>query len=189
MYAWGFDVVVESDLDALRDAAALAAYRIVVPLWTLGRMTDAQEEGLVSAVAGGVGLGGFHGMCGAFCDNLRYKWMTGGQLVAHPRDTAASYRVTIVDRDHPVTRGVEDFDMTGTEQYYLHVDPTNHVLATTRFEDGSVIPAAWTRRWGEGRVFYLSVGHSPRDFVGSEPMELLRRGLCWAAGVEIPEGT
>jgi uncharacterized protein len=178
---WGFDVDVTGDLARFEDAEALAAFDLIVPLWTLGTLTKDQEAGLLAAVDGGVGLGGFHGMCGAFINNLGYKWMTGGQLVAHPLDCEASYSVEIVDRAHEITRGIGDFRMERTEQYYMHVDPKIQVLATTRFANGSVNPVVWTNDWGKGKVFYISIGHSPADFDVPEPREILRRGLLWAA--------
>jgi type 1 glutamine amidotransferase len=75
-----------------------------------------------------------------------------------------------------------------SERYYMHVDPSNHVLATTVFEPvsapwvaGTVMPVAWTRRHGSGRVFYSSIGHAPADLDIPEAGELLRRGMLWAA--------
>ena len=71
----------------------------------------------------------------------------------------------------------------------MHVDPSNHVLATTTFAstpgmewiNGVVMPVAWTRVWGRGRVFYCSLGHYPSDFDHPETRDLVRRGILWAA--------
>ncbi|MFN2207313.1 MAG: ThuA domain-containing protein, partial [Candidatus Promineifilaceae bacterium] len=46
--------------------------------------------------------------------------------------------------------------------------------------DGVVMPVAWTRRWGKGRVFYCSLGHVAADFDVPEAREIVRRGLIWA---------
>jgi type 1 glutamine amidotransferase len=61
------------------------------------------------------------------------------------------------------------------------------VLATTTFDaayhdwiDGVVMPVVWKRRWGQGRVFYASVGHVAADFAVPEAKEIVRRGLLWA---------
>lgn len=180
MREWGFDVTVSNDLEDFVDADTLWRYDLIVPLWTLGKLTPAQETGLLEAVRRGTGFAGFHGTCGAFIESLRYKWMTGGQLVVHPGDSEASYDVHVVD-GHEITAGLHDFHMERTEQYYMHVDPRIHVLATTTFDNGSVNPVAWTTTWGEGRVFYISVGHFPRDFDVAEPREMLRRGFLWAS--------
>jgi type 1 glutamine amidotransferase len=75
-----------------------------------------------------------------------------------------------------------------SEQYYMHVDPSNHVLATTRFGsehfewiDGTIMPVIWTRAWGKGKVFYTSLGHVAKDFDVPEAKEIVRRGLLWAS--------
>ena len=86
-------------------------------------------------------------------------------------------------------RSNDSFEVS-SEQYYLHVDPANHVLATTRFPtvtwyhspNGPVeMPVAWTRRWGMGRVYYNALGHKADVIASGAPYEMLRRGLLWAA--------
>jgi type 1 glutamine amidotransferase len=79
-----------------------------------------------------------------------------------------------------------------SEQYYMHVDPSNEVLATTTFSgehafwvEGTVMPVVWKRMYGNGRVFYSSLGHVAADFNVPEAKEIQRRGLLWAAGISI----
>ncbi|MGH8759949.1 MAG: ThuA domain-containing protein, partial [Burkholderiales bacterium] len=139
------------------------------------------------AVRCGVGLAGFHGgMCDAFREAVDYQFMCGGQWVAHPGNII-DYRVNILRRDDPVMQGIEDFDYR-SEQYYMHVDPSNQVLATTTFSgehadwiDGVVMPVVWKRRYGEGRVFYSSLGHVAAEFEVPQMRAILRRGMVWAA--------
>lgn len=183
----GMEVRVSDTLDSLLDAADLAATDLIVPVYTMGTISPEQEAALLAAVEAGTGLGGWHGgMCDAFRDNPAYQFMTGGQWVAHPGDVI-DYTVTIARRDDPITAGLDDFAMR-SEQYYLHVDPANEVLATTTFSgehcawiDGVVMPVAWKRRHGAGRVFHCSLGHVAKDFDVPEAREIVRRGLRWAA--------
>jgi type 1 glutamine amidotransferase len=185
--AEGFAVELSDSLDSLRDADALQRLSLVVPIWTMGTVAPEQLEPLTQAVAAGVGLAGFHGGMGdAFRDAPDFQLMVGGQFVGHP-DGIKDYAVQIADRDHEITHGVSDFAVT-SEQYYMHVDPSNHVLATTTFHpstapwlDGVIMPVVWTRRWGTGRVFYSSVGHSLGDLDVPEVPEIQRRGMLWAA--------
>jgi type 1 glutamine amidotransferase len=63
----------------------------------------------------------------------------------------------------------------------LHVDPGNHVLATTRF-GGVVMPVAWTKMYGQGRVFYCSLGHVAQVFdQAPQILTMVTRGMLWAA--------
>jgi len=180
----GLDAEIASSLDALT-AERLAPLSLVVPIWTMGTIPAERLAALLDAIGGGVGIAGFHGGMGdAFRTAADYQFMVGGQFVAHP-DGIKDYLVHVVDE--PLTDGLADFQVT-SEQYYMHVDPSNHVLATTEFAPetapwvtGTVMPVAWTRRWGNGRVFYSSLGHAPVELDVLEARELLRRGMVWAA--------
>jgi type 1 glutamine amidotransferase len=182
----GLTVEMETTLDVYLDPERLRTFDVIVPIWTMGTITREQEAGLLDAVASGVGVAGWHGgMADAFRNNPDYQFMVGGQWVAHPGGVI-DYTVNIVAPDDPITRGLSDFAMH-SEQYYLHVDPSNEVLATTTFSGehapwiaGTVMPVVWKRHWGEGRVFYCSLGHKAVDFDVPEAREIVRRGIHWA---------
>ncbi|GIK57973.1 MAG: hypothetical protein BroJett015_36360 [Chloroflexota bacterium] len=186
--AAGFQVTISDSLDVYLDAGFLAGLDVIVPCWTIGTITKEQESGLLTAVSNGVNIAGWHGGMGdSFRNNTNYQWMVGGQWVAHPGDII-DYTVNITRHDNPITQGLSDFRMH-TEQYYMHVDPSNEVLATTTFDteiapwvNGCVMPVVWKRRWGHGRVFYSSLGHKAHDFDVHEAREIQRRGILWAAG-------
>jgi type 1 glutamine amidotransferase len=183
----GFDVELSDTLEALNDEARLRTFDLIVPHWTMGQLTDDQERALTRAVASGVGLGGIHGGMGdAFRANTGYQFMTGGQFVAHP-DNHKDYLVRITNQSDPIVAGLDDFHVH-SEQYYMHIDPANVVLATTTFAtaeapwvNGTVMPVVWTRKFGQGRVFYQSIGHSLQELAVPEVREITKRGLVWAA--------
>lgn len=190
--AHGMTVQVADTLDALA-SEDLTRLDLIVPVWTMGTISAEQLNPLLAAVAGGVGLGGCHGgMCDAFRNATEYQFMTGGQWVAHPGGDGVRHAVRIIDRGHVITGGVEDFAVS-TEQYYMHVDPVNHVLATTRFPvaDGPHVangpvemPVAWTKWYGQGRVFYCSLGHHADVVRAPHVLRLCLQGLLWAARQE-----
>lgn len=177
----GFDVERADTLDALLDAEKLKGLDLIVMHWTMGEISGEQLKPLMEAVEGGVGFAGIHGgMCDSFRNSCNYQFMCGGQWVAHPGGII-DYRVHIVDHADPITAGLDHFDMH-SEQYYMHVDPSNHVLATTTFEvNGCTMPAVWKRMWGKGRVFYSSLGHVAQDLEVPEALTIMTRGMCWAA--------
>jgi uncharacterized protein len=182
----GFRVHLDNTTAAFA-AHALTKMSLIVPILTMAKIEKSEIENLTKAVRGGVGLAGFHGgMCDAFRDAVEYQFMCGGQWVAHPGNII-DYRVNILQRHDPVMQGIEDFDYR-SEQYYLHVDPSNQVLATTTFSgahanwiDGVVMPVVWKRRHGEGRVFYSSLGHVASEFEVPQMRTILQRGMVWAA--------
>jgi type 1 glutamine amidotransferase len=187
LQSYGFDVKIHNSLDVLLDQEVMRTLNLIVPIWSMGTITPEQERGLLDAVKSGVGIAGWHGGMGdAFRNNPNYQWMVGGQWVAHP-DDITDYVVNIVDHEDPITQGIPDFKMH-SEQYYMHVDPSNQVLATTTFHtsaapwiNGCVMPVVWKRMWGQGRVFYSSLGHVARDFDVAEVREIQTRGMLWAS--------
>ena len=182
----GLKVRIETSTKAFADPS-IVDLSLIVPIITMSKIEKDELANLTGAVREGVGLAGFHGgMCDAFRDAVDYQFMTGGQWVAHPGNVI-DFRVNIARPDDPVTEGIGDFDYR-SEQYYMHVDPSNEVLATTTFTgehapwiDGVVMPVAWKRRHGKGRVFYSALGHVASEFQVPQMRTLLERGMLWAA--------
>ncbi len=190
----GFQVEVSNTLDAYLDAEKLKALDLIVPIWTMGTIKGEQLHPLLEAVKSGVGLAGCHGgMCDSFRDATEYQFMTGGQWVAHPGNDGVEYTVRITDPDHFITQGTPLEFPVKSEQYYMHVDPANKVLAVTRFPtadgphvpNGTVdMPVVWTKYYGKGRVFYNSLGHVANIMRQPDPLRLMTRGFLWAAHAE-----
>lgn len=182
----GFEVQVENQT-AVFAAANLDRLDLIVPIITRSTITKPECDKLTAAVRAGVGLAGFHGgMCDAFRDAVDYQFMTGGQWVAHPGNII-DFRVDIAKPDDSVVAGLSAFDYR-SEQYYMHVDPANEVLATTTFSgehapwiNGVVMPVVWKRKHGAGRVFYSALGHVAAEFQVPQMRTLFERGMLWAA--------
>jgi hypothetical protein len=181
-----FEVQVENQTAAFA-AADLDRLDLIVPIVTRSTITKPECDKLTAAVRAGVGLAGFHGgMCDAFRDAVDYQFMTGGQWVAHPGNII-DFRVDIAKPHDPVMAGLSAFDYR-SEQYYMHVDPSNEVLATTTFSgehapwiNGVVMPVVWKRKHGAGRVFYSALGHVAAEFHVAQMRTLFERGMLWAA--------
>jgi type 1 glutamine amidotransferase len=197
--SWTYSVLEGIDADVVEvndpfvlESEKLTDYDLIILGWnnalTTEDLTDRQEDRLLDAVAEGTSIVAWHGAGAAFRSSLKYHWLVGGSFIEHPGGEGFPYpyRVEIVDRDHPVSSGVADFDVA-SEQYYMHVDPANHVLAETEFAgdiipwlDGVRVPVVWVRQWGKGRVYYNSIGHSLTELNIPENTELTRQGFRWA---------
>lgn len=176
----GFEVEVSDTLDAFKDGEKLKALDLIVPVWTMGSITKEQLNPLLDAVKSGVGIAGCHGGLGdSFRNETEFQYMVGGQWVAHPGNDGVHYKVRIKDRDDPLMAGLEDFDVV-SEQYYMHVDPANRVLAVTSFGE-TEMPVVWTKKYGGGRVFYCSLGHQANIVAMPEVLTIMRRGMVWAS--------
>ena len=188
----GFEVEISDTLDSFLDKEKLLTLDLIIPVWTMAKITNEQCEAVSEAVASGVGIAGCHGgMCDAFRESVLWQFMTGGNWVAHPGGDGVKFMVNIKNSTSPIVENIPDFEVC-TEHYYLHVDPAVEVLATTKFPHTSVkwyhspnkeadMPVAWTKRWGHGRVFYNALGHVNNVFDVPEAFEIMKRGMLWAA--------
>ncbi len=186
----GFSVELSDALDAFKDEAKLMSLDLIVPHWTMAKITPEQLNPVLKAVQSGVGLAGAHGGMGdAFRDSDQWQFMTGGQFVAHPGNDGIEYQVKIAPTPSVITEGISDFTVK-SEQYYMHVDPAIKVLAYTPFPvadgphigNGAVdMPVIWTKVFGKGRVFYNSLGHHESVLAAEPCLTIMRRGFRWAA--------
>jgi len=179
-----FEVKVEGSLDSLSDTQLLRGFDLIVPIWTMGSLSKEQSKGLLEAVRGGVGLGGFHGGTGdAFRGDIDYEWMVGGHFLGHPH--VGDYTVELTGVKSPITAGMPQSFAYKSEQYYVMVDPAIEVLATTIYKhEGreTAMPVVWTKSWGKGRVFYSSLGHTAAELKSyPEVLAMTVRGMLWAA--------
>ena len=192
----GYDTNISTNLDVYLNIEELKSMHLIVPVWTMGEISKNQEKNLLQAVASGVGIAGWHGCMGdSFRQSTDYQFMIGGQWVSHPGGII-NYDVKITNTTDQITKGISNFSIS-TEQYYMHIDPSNEVLATTQFKgdqiisdiapykcewiSGNVMPVVWKRKWGQGNVFYNSIGHKLSDFDVPEVLEIIKRGMLWAS--------
>lgn len=215
----GLVVIREDRLDRLADVEFLKTVDLIIPCWTQAHLDDRLCFAVSEAIESGVGIAGCHGgMCDAFRNSVEWQFITGSQWVAHAGPKWAhhishgdrenleyvknTYPESLIGQTHTskfevnfkksssslIIQGLDDFSAE-TEQYYLHVDPSVDVLASTLIqtkgphsENGIIeMPVVYTKRWGKGRVFYNSMGHVDKIFEIPQVAEVTRRGFLWAA--------
>ena len=179
------DYKINNGLDAYDNYDELVKYDLIIQSVTIGEISKKQEENLVKAVLNGVGIAGAHGgLVDSFRKNTNYQFMIGGQFVAHPGGMI-KHKVKMLNDE--LTNGLSDFDIL-SEQYYMHYDPSVKIIAETKFGGEAydwikdvVMPVAWKKMYGKGKVFFISIGHDPDEFmVYKDGWELLTRGFVWA---------
>ncbi|ODT66980.1 MAG: hypothetical protein ABS75_25715 [Pelagibacterium sp. SCN 63-23] len=183
----GYSVRTATETSAFADPA-IRDLSLIIPIFTMSKIAKEEAENLTKAVENGVGLAGHHGgMSDAFRESVEYQFMVGGQWVAHPGNII-DYTVEVTKPDDPIVAGIKPSFPYTSEQYYMHVDPSNEVLATTTFSgehapwiEGVVMPVVWKRRHGQGKVFHMTLGHRAKEFENSSMATIMRRGMNWAA--------
>lgn len=187
----GFDVTIEDSLEIYADDDVMARTDLIVQSWTMGDILIEEMHGLRVAVENGTGLAGWHGgLLDAFRNATDYQHIVGGQFVAHPGDFVDhTIAVDPEHADHPIVAGVTSPIPLHAEQYWVQCDPASDVLMTTThhphpdtpWHEPVTVPVAWARRWGKGRVFACTVGHSTAELDHPPIHQIVTRGLLWAA--------
>ncbi|OAH13993.1 ThuA domain-containing protein [Streptomyces jeddahensis] len=198
----GYEVRVEESPRIYADASFMAHVDLVVQCMTMSTIEEAELQGLRAAVEAGTGLAGWHGgIADSYRNSSDYLHLIGGQFACHPgvhptertgeqSDNYVPYTVNMLPAaaDHPITRGIGDFELV-TEQYWVLCDDYIDVLATTtqKVRDWDpwnrpvVSPAIWTRQWGQGRVFVTTPGHHMPVLKDPNVRTIIERGLLWAS--------
>ena len=198
----GFEVRVSDSAAVYSDAAVMAETDLIVQCLTMSSIEPEGLAGLRSAVAAGTGFTGWHGgIADSFRASSDYLQLVGGQFATHPgKDPAARHGdetdnflvhtvdITPLGRDHPITAGLDDFELT-TEQYWVLHDDLIDVLATTThpvqpwhpWRRPITSPAVWTRQWGEGRIVVSTPGHSLDILDNPNVRTVIERGMLWAS--------
>jgi type 1 glutamine amidotransferase len=140
-------------------------------------MTDAQQQAIWDFVNRGGGFLALHNSQGIYPPGGLYYKLFGGDYGGHPKPY--TFTVRIENKNHPVTAGVEDFeifDEQHTVKYYLDRE---HLLMRSIARDNLESQAGWWREVGQGRFVYLAPGHTPEALGHPLMQRLIRNSLNW----------
>ena len=172
----GIAVTATTDRDTLLE---LPDYDALVDYTTHNERTDTQREATLEFVSDGGGYAGVHPAAdltaGVEEFDSEMERLVGGRFLDHPDD--ADLPIDVV-ADHPVTEGITDF-VVYDEPYRLTYGDVD-VLARMDHPELGDMPVAWVHRYGEGRVFYCSLGHDEPALTHDAVRRLVGRGTRWA---------
>lgn len=101
------------------------------------------------------------------------------------------YKMNIVNRDHPITRGVSDFVVTEEQHYVIYDKDPKDVLVRSVNEEGlefktekygnqgATCEACWAYEYGQGRVCFMAPGHTIPSLWNPEYVKLQKNALRW----------
>ncbi|MEU4237688.1 ThuA domain-containing protein [Actinoplanes sp. NPDC026619] len=198
----GFEVRIFDSPAIYADKSVMSDTDLILQCVTMSSIERDALAGLREAVAAGTGFTGWHGgIADSFRASSDYLQLVGGQFTTHPgiiasdrkgdeSDNFLTYAVDItpLGRDHPITAGIDDFELT-TEQYWVLHDDLIDVLATTThpvrpwhpWHRPITSPAIWTRQWGKGRIVVTTPGHSLDILENPNVRTVIERGMLWAS--------
>ena len=186
--AVGLTTVCTTDCDAL-SRESLAGRRLLVILrdgmnWPDGHdqphvqwMTDEQQQAIWDFVHAGGGFLPLHNSQGIYPPGGLYYELFGGDYGGHP--APADFKVQVVNPNHPITAGVEEYEIYDEQhmvKYYL--GPEHELLRTSSPTDGEA-SGGWWREMGRGRLAYLSMGHTVEALDHPMTQRLLCNAIRW----------
>jgi type 1 glutamine amidotransferase len=161
----------------------------VLVFYTVGQSLDArQEAALQSFVEAGGGVVAIHGASASFGNSMAWFKLIGGRFAGHAAGTFP-LTISITDADHPVTRGLKEFEIRDEE--YTHRFPEGverRVLARFKERPANTVEknanndVIWTINAGKGRVVYNALGHDEESWKNPSWLKLTAQSVFWAAG-------
>lgn len=144
-------------------------------------ITSDQENALKDYVQSGKALIPIHSASWCFRNSDWYVNAVGGQFESHGE---GNFTATIVDADHPIMSGIEEFETWDETYVHSQLNPDMHVLME-RVDGDHREPYTWILEEGKGRVFYTAYGHNEETWKQPEFQELVANGILWAVGDEV----
>jgi len=158
-----------------------------------GTCSAAERALLETYIKRGGGLVVLHdGMCS---DDPNWFAQIAGAAKQHGEQnySPGPLKVRIVDREHPITRGMSDFEIDDEAFFRLRKTPEMHVLLEAPLPmNGEVHQQAWTYEKAlpggqPHRSFVWMQGHYPANFLKEGPRDLILRGIAWAGKRPVDE--
>ncbi len=155
-------------------------------------MSREHQEAFAELLKQGIGLVALHHNLGAHRGWDEYRKIIGGQFVFEkceidgktyertPWSHGEDLKVTVADKEHPITKGVEDFAIHDETYGPFYTAEGIHVLLRTDHPENNPV-VAWTTSYGKSPVFYLMLGHDAHAYRNPSFQKLVAQGIRWAA--------
>ena len=177
-----FEITFTENLDDLKEH--IKQFDIIIQYTTGMQLTTEQENGLCDFVQNGGGYVGIHSASDSFKNADRYWEMVGGRFAGHG---GGKYTVYIYDRDHVITKGMEDFEIQD-ETYSHNYHRNAQMRSLTRMNRGNERQSmSWVSSYGKGNIFYTGNGHGLEAWNNPHFQRLVVRASYWAAGRKVKD--
>lgn len=162
---------------------------VLYDMWQ--EITEPQKKAFVKWLEASKGLIVLHHALASYQEWPEFSKIIGGKFylndrtedgVAYPTSTVAfGKEVGVkVNRDHPITYGIDDFVITDETYKGFRVAPEANVFLTTD-EVSSGPKIGWTKMYGRSRVVTIQSGHDSKVYNNPGYREVIQTAIRWAA--------
>lgn len=177
-----FEVTFTENLDDLKER--IKQFDVLAVYTTGMELNKEQETGMCDFVHNGGGFVGIHSASDSFKNSDRYWEMLGGRFSGHG---GGKYTVYIYDKDHPITKGLKDFQIQD-ETYRHNFHKNAQMRSLVRMSRGNERQSmGWVSDYGKGRLFYTGLGHDRPAWSNPSFQRLVVRAMYWAARREVKD--
>ena len=145
-----------------------------------GTITPEQRANLDKFLKRGGGIVVIHdSVCGT--DPHWFKTVVGGAW-EHGRSKwyEGDVGIYVLDEQHPITRGLSNFDFNDEIYWDLHMIPEARILASSFHTPFIIAPQMWVYEKDNYRAFVCIPGHEYASFNLPHFRAILLRGIAWA---------
>lgn len=174
-------VRTESELSPALSPSGLAGARAIVFLNTTGELAWPERARLIEWVRGGGAFVGIHSASDTWHEWPAYIEMLGGEFESHPEEMTRN--VIVADRSHPATSLLPSPHALFEEFYEFKNFSGDGLKLLLMLDDGA--PMAWSRLYGNGRVFYTALGHRSDVWTSQWFQRHVTGALFWALGHDV----
>lgn len=153
----------------------LALYDVLMVYANHLQIAPENEAAVAGWVHGGGGLFAVHCASACFPDSAMWGRLLGARFARHGGEI---FTQTVTDIAHPVTEAWQPF--TSWDETYVHSEHQSNQRQVLSTRNGE--PWMWVRKQGAGRIIYTASGHDERTWSQPAFVDVLRRGIAWAAG-------
>lgn len=144
----------------------------------------------------GHGFIGFHSATDTFHNYQPYWDMIGGTFNGHPWNAGETVTISVHDTSHPAMKPLgEQFQIKDEIYQYKNWQPEKvRVLMSLNMAECKtkrpyMVPVAWVKDYGKGRVFVTNLGHNEGTWTDPRFLAHVTGGLKWILGQEEGDAT
>jgi type 1 glutamine amidotransferase len=186
-----YDTAVQPKANALIASPEVAKYDVLVFYDMFDSILPTEKDAYINLLKKGKAMVFLHHSLVSYQDWPEFIKIVGGLYHTHPvvvrGDTLkADYEhdvnlpVRVADKQHPITRGVGDFEIVDERYGGCEILPTVKPLLTTTHPK-SMSPLAWINHYGNSDVVYIQLGHGPTAYANANFRKLIQQAIAWSA--------
>ena len=151
-------------------------------------ITEQQGAAIRGFVQAGGALYALHNSSHISLSSKEYREVMGGAYIDHP--PLRPFKVSVVNKEHPITRGVQDFIVNDEQHFVTYDKDSKYILLQSENIDGltdisegkdlgSKAIAGWAYDFGKGRVVFTAIGHTLHAMWQPEYFKLQKNAVQW----------